>query len=163
MGYHQPRQVSQRHAITGLVENQRTNLLGSSVCALATATSPLMTPLSPKYYPWTTRCGRQGYTQPCHCADSQLTAYQSPPNQAQAPSDLRTPCETPVGPMARECQIFQVVGRLVRHVFDPSSDVSFQKAEALQLERTLKAFLPIVTMEEERHAFYCAAFAICTR
>ena len=59
--------------------------------------------------------------------------------------------------------MFYLVGRLVKHVFDPASDMNFQKAEAGQLARALTAFLPLLKMQEEEYGFYCGAFAVCCR
>jgi hypothetical protein len=77
--------------------------------------------------------------------------------------DLRTPCDVQVGQFARECQMFHLVGRLVKHVFEPAADTDFQKAEATQIARTLNAYLPVLKLQEEDHGFYCGAFAICCR
>jgi hypothetical protein len=77
--------------------------------------------------------------------------------------DLRTICNEQVGPFSRECQIFHVVGSLVRHVFAPSDDLDFQRNEAEQLARTLHAYLPLLKDEEFRYGFYCGALGVCCR
>jgi hypothetical protein len=59
--------------------------------------------------------------------------------------------------------MLHIVGRLVKHVFEPAADTNFQKAEATQLVRTLNAYLPVLKIQEEEYGFYCGAFAICCR
>lgn len=76
---------------------------------------------------------------------------------------LSTPSDIRVGPFARECQISHVVGRVIRHVFDPSTDANFQKEEALRLERTLNAFLPLLMEQEKIFGLFCAAMSLCSR
>jgi len=75
---------------------------------------------------------------------------------------LLTPSDINVGPFARECQISHLIGRVVRHVFDPPSDMTFQKEEASQLERTLNAFMPLLMEQEEKHGLFCAALGLCS-
>lgn len=79
------------------------------------------------------------------------------------PPTLDTPFDTRVGQMARECQIFHLVGRVVRHVFDPLPDQDFNAEEAVLLERTLKAYLPLLANEELEIGKYCGAFGACNR
>ncbi|KAF1990128.1 hypothetical protein K402DRAFT_418204 [Aulographum hederae CBS 113979] len=74
---------------------------------------------------------------------------------------LNSPLGTAVGQMARESQISHLVGRVVRHLFDPTPDLHFNAEEAVQLERTLKAYLPLLAKEELSIGKYCAAFAMC--
>ena len=76
---------------------------------------------------------------------------------------LSTPSDVRVGPFARECQTSHLVGRVVRHVFDPSSDTNFQKEEATQLERTLHSFLPLLMEQESQFGLFCAALGLCSR
>jgi hypothetical protein len=80
-----------------------------------------------------------------------------------APPLLDTPVNITVGQMARECQISHLVGRVVRHVFSPTFDPDFNVEEGMQLERTLKAYLPLLAKEELRLGKYCAAFGMCNR
>ena len=80
---------------------------------------------------------------------------------SSAPS-LDTPFDTRVGQMARECQISHLAGRVVRHVFDPLPDQDFNVEEGFQLERTLKAYLPLLA-NEELEGKYCGAFGVCNR
>ncbi|KAF1999566.1 hypothetical protein P154DRAFT_563873 [Amniculicola lignicola CBS 123094] len=77
------------------------------------------------------------------------------------PPYLETPFTITVGQMARECQIAHLVGRAVRHVFSPVPDADFHAAEAVQLERTLKAYLPLLAEEELKIGKYCGAFGMC--
>lgn len=79
-----------------------------------------------------------------------------------APS-LDTSFNITVGQLARECQIFHLAGRAVRHVFDPAPDPAFNAEEGIQLERTLKAYLPLLADEELRIGKYCGAFGVCNR
>ena len=79
------------------------------------------------------------------------------------PPSLDTPFSITVGQMARECQISHLAGRVVRHVFDPTSDPGFNTEEAIQLERTLKAYLPLLANEELKIGKYCAAFGTCNK
>ncbi|RDW59049.1 hypothetical protein BP5796_11973 [Coleophoma crateriformis] len=77
------------------------------------------------------------------------------------PPSLDTPLNITVGQLARECQIFHLVGRVVQHVFDPTPDPAFNAEEAAQLERTLVAYLPLLANEELKIGKYCGAFGAC--
>lgn len=77
-----------------------------------------------------------------------------------APS-LDTPFNVTVGQLARECQISHLTGHVLRHVIDPVSDPSFTAEEAVQLERTLKAYLPLLSNEELKIGKYCGAYGMC--
>ncbi len=76
---------------------------------------------------------------------------------------LSTPSDIKVGHFARECQISHLIGRVLRHVFDPTPDADFHAQEALQLERTLKAFMPLLVEEHTKYGLYCAALAMCSK
>jgi hypothetical protein len=76
---------------------------------------------------------------------------------------LATPAHVTIGQLARECQVAHLTGRVVKHVFDPTPDLAFNKAEAVQLERTLRAFLPLLVEEDLRLGKYCGALGICHR
>jgi hypothetical protein len=76
---------------------------------------------------------------------------------------LDTPFNVTVGQLARECQISHLVGHVVRHVYDPLPDASLNIEEATQLERTLKAYLPLLSNEELRIGKYCGAYGMCNR
>jgi len=65
--------------------------------------------------------------------------------------------------LARECQASQLAGKVIRHVFDPTPDAAFQEQEAVQLERTLMALMPLLVEEEIQFGNYCSAFGICTK
>jgi hypothetical protein len=80
-----------------------------------------------------------------------------------APPSVDTPFSVTVGQMARECQISHLVGRVARHVFDPTSDPGFNSEEAILLERTLKAYLPLLANEELKIGKYCGAYGMCNR
>ena len=76
---------------------------------------------------------------------------------------LDTPFDITVGQMARESQVSHLTKRVVQHVFDPLSDTNLNIEEGLQLERTLKSYLPLLANEELRIGKYCAAFGIANR
>ncbi|KAK5263229.1 hypothetical protein LTR96_011350 [Exophiala xenobiotica] len=83
---------------------------------------------------------------------------------AEAPNiNLSTPSNIRVGPFARECQAAHLIGRVVRHVFDPATDATFQKEEAVQLEQTLNAFLPLLMEQETHFGLFCAAMGLCSK
>jgi len=90
-----------------------------------------------------------------------LTSHQIIPS---GPSEtISTPSSLIIGVFARECQISHLVGRVIRHVFDPTLDVTFQEEEAILLERTLLAFLPLLLEEGIVFGKYCVALGICSR
>jgi hypothetical protein len=76
---------------------------------------------------------------------------------------LSTPFSITVGQMARECQIASLAGHVVRHVFGPLTDPSFDIERAMQLERTLKSYIPLLSNEELSIGKYCGAFGMCNR
>jgi hypothetical protein len=90
-------------------------------------------------------------------------------NQADIESAIRsaprldTPFNIRVGQMAREAQIANLLGHVVRHIFDPIPDSSFGREQAVQLERTLKSYLPLLADEELRVGKYCGAYGMCNR
>ncbi|KAK1071613.1 hypothetical protein LTR74_003243 [Friedmanniomyces endolithicus] len=55
-----------------------------------------------------------------------------------------------------------LAGKVIRHIFDPTPDAAFQEQEAVQLERTLMALMPLLVEEELQFGNYCSAFGICT-
>jgi hypothetical protein len=67
-----------------------------------------------------------------------------------------------VSPFARECQISHLMGRVLRHVFEPTSDIIFHNQEYIQLENTLKAFFSLLMQEQNAYADYCAALSMCS-
>jgi hypothetical protein len=75
---------------------------------------------------------------------------------------LATPSSISVGQFARECQASHLAGRIVGHVFHPTSDQAFQSEEAVQLKRTLMALMPLLVEEERQFGKYCAALGICS-
>jgi hypothetical protein len=48
-------------------------------------------------------------------------------------------------------------------MFDPTPDPSFNAEEVVQLERTLKAYLPVLANEELKIGKYCGAYGMCNR
>jgi hypothetical protein len=76
---------------------------------------------------------------------------------------LATPADTIVAPFARECQISHLIGRVLSHVFDPTSETDFHDQEALQLERTLLSFRPLLIEEQRHYDFHCSALGMCGR
>ncbi|KAH8897143.1 hypothetical protein GQ53DRAFT_742980 [Thozetella sp. PMI_491] len=75
---------------------------------------------------------------------------------------LNTPSDVTIGTFARECQICHLVGRVLRNVYEPTSDASFQTQEAEQLEATMLAFIPLLREHSEDFGKYCISFAICS-
>jgi hypothetical protein len=94
---------------------------------------------------------------------SEGSAPVDPEGRINAPPFLDTPFNVTVGKMARECQISHLVGRAVRHMFDPTPDPGFNAEGAVQLERTLKAYLPLLAYEELKIGKYCGAYGMCNR
>lgn len=76
---------------------------------------------------------------------------------------IETATEVKFGQFARECQIHHLVTRIVRHVFDPASDETFQQKEAAQLEKTMLHFLPLLENIDLSFGVYCASLATCAR
>jgi hypothetical protein len=76
---------------------------------------------------------------------------------------IATSADTAVGQMARECQVSHLAGRVVRHIFNPLPDSSFHSEEAVQLERTLNAFFPLLPDGRLRDGSFCGALGICQR
>jgi hypothetical protein len=68
-----------------------------------------------------------------------------------------------IGEMMRESQVSQVAGCVVEHISRPISDPNFDAEEAVQLERTLKAFLPLLANKELETGKFCGALGICNR
>ncbi|KAL6691743.1 hypothetical protein J3F84DRAFT_161505 [Trichoderma pleuroticola] len=96
----------------------------------------------------------------------QISIEESLKGQTQATSEtatatISTPAPFHVGPFARECQVAHLIGRVVQHVYHPITDVDFRSRERAQLERTLKAFLPILIDEELEFSTYCGALGMC--
>ena len=54
------------------------------------------------------------------------------------------------------------MGRVLRHVFEPTSDPFFHKQEYEQLEKTLMAFFTLLTQEQTAYVDYCAALSMCS-
>lgn len=52
---------------------------------------------------------------------------------------------------------------VIRNVYEPTINVGFQLDEALQLERTLMAFMPLLLEDGLMFGKYCVALGICSR
>lgn len=76
---------------------------------------------------------------------------------------LATPANITIGQFGRECQVSHLIGRVLRHAFEPTLDEAFHIEESSQLERTLMAFMPLLVQEELQFGRYCAALGICSR
>ncbi len=76
---------------------------------------------------------------------------------------LNTPSDVTIGSFARECQIFHIVGRVLRNVHEPTPDEAFQISEAGQLEATMAAFVPLLCEDGDDFGKYCISFAVCSR
>jgi hypothetical protein len=94
---------------------------------------------------------------------SESSSYADLQGLIDAAPSLDTPFNITVGQLARECQISHLVGHVVRHVFDPVLDPRFNTEEAVQLERTLRAYLPLLSNEELKIGKYCGAYGMCNR
>lgn len=76
---------------------------------------------------------------------------------------LSTPSNVRVGPFAREAQVSYLLGRVLRHAYEPTSDPRFDFDEAVALDRTLKAFRTLLPEEIDSCARYCGATGVCNR
>ena len=76
---------------------------------------------------------------------------------------LGTASDKFAGHFARECQVSYLISQLLRHIFNPVADRHFYEDEEFQLERTLKAFMPILMEEDSKYGQYCPALALCAR
>jgi hypothetical protein len=92
--------------------------------------------------------------------DPTVSTLNYPENAAPV---LGTAVSITVGQMARECQVSHLAGRVVRLVFDPSTDQNLNSEIALQLERTLMSFLLLLQNEELKIGRYCGALGIAHR
>ncbi|KAK3067025.1 hypothetical protein LTR53_016340 [Teratosphaeriaceae sp. CCFEE 6253] len=90
------------------------------------------------------------------------TVPQIVPTSTAHDATLATSYSIRVGQFARECQASNLIARVLRHIYDPSPDLRFQAEEAVQLERTLSAFCPVLMDEQVRFGKYCAALGMCT-
>lgn len=55
------------------------------------------------------------------------------------------------------------MGRVLRHIFEPTSDTGFHEQEYKQLEKTLIAFFSVLTQAQTAYVDYCAALSMCSR
>ncbi|KAK1067217.1 hypothetical protein LTR12_015233 [Friedmanniomyces endolithicus] len=107
-------------------------------------------------------CTRDPNIDDTYPIDDSLWLRDVAPPPSTASATARTSYDVRVGQLARECQASQLAGKVIRHVFDPTPDAAFQEQEALQLERTLMALMPLLVEEELQFGNYCSAFGICT-
>lgn len=56
-----------------------------------------------------------------------------------------------------------LLGRVIRHIFDPVSDPNFNADEADQLDRTIRAFDRLLFDEKEDCRKYCGTIGMCNR
>lgn len=69
-----------------------------------------------------------------------------------------------MGQLARFAQAAYLVGRVYRHISDPTSDESFQDQEREQLRRTLLALANVSLVEERaRKLSFCSQTSTCYR
>ena len=90
----------------------------------------------------------------------------SPSSQEIRPSEtplLSTPSDVRVGAFAREAQVSYLLGRVLSHVYEPTSDPRFDSDEAITLDRSLNALRILLPQEIDNCAKYCGAIGICNR
>ncbi len=69
-----------------------------------------------------------------------------------------------VGAFARQAQVAHLLGRVLRHVHEPTFNHEFNQEESDQLERTLHSLSKILSMENsEDGADLCGAIGMCNR
>lgn len=80
------------------------------------------------------------------------------------PLTMSTLSSVEVGSLARLCQIFYLVGRVLTHIFTPSSDSQFNLDEGHQLELTFNAYYDVLLegLRTSKGKEYCAAFGACS-
>ncbi|RDW58631.1 hypothetical protein BP6252_13107 [Coleophoma cylindrospora] len=67
-----------------------------------------------------------------------------------------------VGSFARQAQAAHLLGRVLQHVHEPTSNVEFNKEEGAQLERTLHSLNKILAIEiEDSETDLCGAIGMC--
>lgn len=78
---------------------------------------------------------------------------------------MSTPSHIRVGAFARQAQISNLLGRVLRNQGEPTSDEVFNTEEALQLERTLDAYSILLPQEASATdcGNYCSPIGICFR
>lgn len=69
-----------------------------------------------------------------------------------------------VGAFARQAQAAHLLGRVLQHVHEPTTNDEFNREERDQLERTLHSLSKILAMEiSETAADLCGAIGMCNR
>jgi hypothetical protein len=78
---------------------------------------------------------------------------------------ISTPSHIRVESFARQAQVANLLGRVLRNRYEPTSDEVFNDGEALQLKRTLEAYSVLLPQEASATACgnYCAPIGICSR
>jgi hypothetical protein len=78
---------------------------------------------------------------------------------------ISTPSHIRVESFARQAQVANLLGRVLRNRGEPTSDEVFNAGEALQLERTLEAYAMLLPREASATACgsYCGPIGICSR
>jgi hypothetical protein len=76
---------------------------------------------------------------------------------------IATAQDMTLGQFARESQVSHLIGRMIRHVFDPTPDAAFQVQQYSQLERALSALMPHLINEDREFGKYCTALGMCSR
>lgn len=96
-----------------------------------------------------------------------VTMFTNPSRQAMdsiTASDVSTSPSISVGPLARECQVSYLIGRMLRHVVEPTPHADFNAEEAIQLERTLVAYNTLLMKDGDKPCeFSCATIGMCSR
>ncbi|KAM0689935.1 hypothetical protein Q7P36_010808 [Cladosporium allicinum] len=75
---------------------------------------------------------------------------------------IATAHDITLGQFARESQVSHLIGRVIRHVFDPTPDATFQAQQYSQLERALVALMPHLINEDREFGKYCTALGMCS-
>jgi hypothetical protein len=73
---------------------------------------------------------------------------------------LSMPSWIRVGPFARTAQVAYLLGRVLTHAFDPTTDTTFNHDEAQMLQTTLKTFAVLLPQEVDDCARYCGAIGM---
>lgn len=78
--------------------------------------------------------------------------------------DLSTPSSMRVGAFARQAQISHLLDRLLTHLYQPTTDESFNAEEAKLLAQTLEAYIGLLPEEDPQPwPRYCGSLGICFR
>ncbi len=84
-----------------------------------------------------------------------------PPN-GQGLWTVSSPTTLKMGRFARFAQATYLLGRVLKHVSDRTTDTEFLEEEAIQLRRTLNALANLVRLESDNAAMeFCTQSSIC--